>query len=87
MRRNAENAALIGLQASEMPRQLRPIFVFQRKYFEVPDKIDAQPRNGSWTDVSVRFSGFPARRDVAATSTLQGGATPQRSLKNVQSHS
>ncbi|MBL8511039.1 MAG: hypothetical protein JNM52_05285 [Betaproteobacteria bacterium] len=43
------------------------------------------PRNGSWTDGSVRFSGFPARRDDAVDCIPQGGATPLGSRKSVQS--
>jgi hypothetical protein len=51
-----------------------------------------QPRNGSWTDVSVRFSDVPARRDDDAGFTLRGegrtaGAPPLARLKIVQSHS
>ncbi|MES2049476.1 MAG: hypothetical protein V4447_13835 [Pseudomonadota bacterium] len=37
-----------------------------------------KPRNGSWTGLSVHFSGFLARRDDEATFTLIGGATQSR---------
>ena len=45
-----------------------------------------QPRNGSWTGVSVHFAGFLARRDDDAGFTLLGGTTRLGSLQNVQSH-
>ena len=45
-----------------------------------------QPRNGSWTGASVRFSDALARRDDDAGLILLGEATPPESLKNVQSH-
>ena len=48
-------------------------------------RIFHNPRNGSWTGVSVRFSDFLARRDDDAGLILLGEATPLGSLKNVQS--
>ena len=44
-----------------------------------------QPRNLSWTGVSVRFCGFLARRDDDADCTLLGEATLPESRKSVQS--
>ena len=50
------------------------------------DGVQFEPRNGSWTGASVRFSDALARRDDDAGLILLGEATPPESLKNVQSH-
>ncbi len=54
-----------------------------RKIFDEGNFV--QPRNGSWTAMSVRFAGFLARRDDDAGFTLLGGATLLGSLQNAQS--
>jgi hypothetical protein len=49
------------------------------------NKFLNNPRNGSWTSVSVRFCGFLPRRDDDADYILLGGATTAGSRKNGQS--
>ena len=63
-------------------REVRADFYGIRTFLEIDDvpvkvEIVSEPRNGSWTDKSVLFLGFPARPDSAACSLP--ATTKQRS--------